>query len=125
MGVLTMSIKNKKAAGANQVAYCKNKIKCKHYINNTYNRPLYFPDPADFYFTYFGKIKKTGNNDFAVVNCCFHSPDKNPSLSINLKTGSFCCFSCGAKGHNIVKFCQLVYGIDYLMAKQLLNEWRC
>ncbi len=34
---------------------------------------------------------------YAMAKCPFHK-DNNPSLSITLATGSFRCFSCGARG---------------------------
>ncbi len=48
-----------------------------------------------FYSQFFDRIKRTGNE--LIVNCPFHH-DKNPSMSINIKTGLFFCHGCGIKG---------------------------
>lgn len=41
---------------------------------------------------------QNAGKDQALVCCPFHQ-DENPSLSVNLTTGLFNCFSCGAKGN--------------------------
>ena len=33
-----------------------------------------------------------------LVRCCFHQPDRHPSLSVDLEGGVFHCFACGAQG---------------------------
>ena len=44
------------------------------------------------------KLKHSGEN-YVLTNCPFPDhDDKNPSFSINLKTGNFLCFGCGQKG---------------------------
>ena len=48
----------------------------------------------------FGAQKGKGTD---MYHCCFHHPDKNPSLSLNDKKGWFNCFGCDRKG-NIVDF---------------------
>jgi hypothetical protein len=37
------------------------------------------------------------------AHCPFHS-DENPSLSINVETGQFCCHACGIEGNKLVTF---------------------
>ena len=36
--------------------------------------------------------------------CPFHADRRPGSLSLNLETGSFRCWSCGAKGGDIIEF---------------------
>ncbi len=45
----------------------------------------------------FPKVEETKADQF-LVNCCFHD-DKNPSLSVNVASGLYNCFSCGAAGN--------------------------
>jgi DNA primase len=37
--------------------------------------------------------------DEAVSPCPFHSPDKHPSFSCNIRSGLYHCFTCGASGN--------------------------
>ena len=52
--------------------------------------------------------------------CPFHS-DSNPSLSLNLSSGAFNCFSCGAKGGPVDLFMQ-VWGLSFLETLKRLAE---
>ncbi len=64
-----------------------------------------FPEPRVYYQQEFPNLKQV-NKDWVSVNCCFHE-DKTPSLRLNVVTGAFRCFSCGARGGNIIAFqCQ-------------------
>ncbi len=47
----------------------------------------------------------------AVGLCCFH-PDKTPSLSVNIETGLYHCFSCGARG-DVFTFHQETNSVDF------------
>lgn len=65
--------------------------------------------------------KSTWNNGGL---CPFHD-DKNPgSFFVNFENGAFCCFSCNAKGGDIISFTQQLYGLDFhqTLAK-LADEW--
>lgn len=53
------------------------------------------------------------------ARCCFHSPDKHPSMSF--KGGGFRCWSCGAHGSSIDLTAQL-FGLDALGAVRRLND---
>lgn len=53
--------------------------------------------------------------------CPFHE-DSNPSLSVDLKTGCFHCFACGAEG-NYIRFIAQKYGLGTKDAyKKILEE---
>lgn len=45
------------------------------------------------------KIEYRITGQEAVAACPFHSPDKHPSWSVNIRTGLHNCFSCGARGN--------------------------
>ncbi len=53
-------------------------------------------DKQAYYQQYFPNAHWNGKDEVK-VKCCFHD-DKEPSLSINFKTGLFHCFACGAEG---------------------------
>jgi len=56
-----------------------------------------------------GELKGDGYTSTNAI-CPFHD-DKNPSLSINLKSGFFNCFGCGRKG-NVFKFYKERHRVD-------------
>jgi len=81
------------------------------------------PPPTAFYSDQFPRMKKT-RRGWVIVNCCFHHPDRHPSLAINLNTGGFSCFSCGAKGGDVVDFVIQLDGVDFKTAARQLGAWR-
>lgn len=61
----------------------------------------------------------TGDEAFA--SCPFHSPDKHPSWSVNVKSGLHHCFSCGARG-NLAHLVSYRRDINYTEAVIYVNE---
>lgn len=59
------------------------------------------PTPLDYYAKELKRFypKKTQ----ATALCPFHR-DRNPSFSVNLKTGAYLCFACGECGKSIISF---------------------
>lgn len=57
---------------------------------------------------------KNGRGDEATALCPFHE-ETNPSFSVNLKSGLYNCFGCGAKG-NIFNFYQNRHDCDFKAA---------
>lgn len=56
--------------------------------------------------------------------CVFHADNHAGSFRVNLDSGGFCCFSCGAKGADIIAFIQLRDGLSFPEAlNKLANEW--
>ena len=56
--------------------------------------------------------------------CPFHDDHTEGSFFINIKTGGFHCFSCGAKGGDIIDFTQKKYQLTFREALQKLSsEW--
>jgi len=78
------------------------------------------PDPEK-YFEEQG-FKFIGGGEWRTTRCPFHN-DRHPSLRVRLESGSFCCMSCGAKGHDIVSFHQKKYGEDFKEAAKALGAW--
>jgi hypothetical protein len=73
-------------------------------------KPIALPDPLSFYQEEFPEIETNG--EWVKVHCCFHDENK-PSLSLNVESGGFHCFSCEASGGNIVAFVMKSRGISY------------
>jgi len=56
--------------------------------------------------------------------CVFHADNHAGSFRVNLETGAFTCFSCGAKGSDIIAFVQLRDGLSFPEAlNKIANEW--
>lgn len=79
------------------------------------------PSPIHYYCRQFKRIQI--KNEWTTVNCCFHSPDNNPSLSINLDHGYFICHACHAKGGDIIDFHQLRYKTSFIETIKYLGAW--
>jgi hypothetical protein len=43
---------------------------------------------------------------------------------VNLATGGFRCFACGAKGGDVIAFLRLRYGLDFVSACRQLGAWK-
>lgn len=76
-------------------------------------------DKSKFYQGLIPSLKVNGKPE-ALGLCPFHD-DTNPSLSVNVETGLFRCFSCDAKG-DIFTFYQRVKGVDFTTALQEIGE---
>lgn len=56
--------------------------------------------------------------------CPFHADNHAGSFRVNLETGAFKCFSCGAKGSDIIAFTQHRDGLSFPeTVRQLADEW--
>lgn len=81
------------------------------------------PSPRYFYTRIFGSLQQ--GQGWVNVRCCFHE-DRNPSLSLNLKSGGFFCHGCQAKGGDLVDFLRLHDDMSFSAAvarlKVLLKE---
>ena len=75
----------------------------RNYYNNNF---------INFYSQFFDNHKASGDN--WQVLCPFHD-DKNPSMSINIKTGVFNCFACGEQG-DFIKFYMKKKGVNFKTA---------
>jgi len=53
--------------------------------------------------------------------CCFHSPDKHPSLTVSDKYQKFTCWACGACG-DIYDFTQRLHGLTKKQAFDYLAQ---
>lgn len=76
-------------------------------------------DVAAFYKSHIHSLNINGKPE-ALGLCPFHD-DHNPSLSINIKTGLFRCFSCDAKG-DVFTFYQKYKDCDFSTALKEIGE---
>ena len=86
-----------------------------------FNRSL-LPTPASYYNKEFPGLKI--KSEWVKIKCCFHQPDNHPSLSISMVNGHFRCFSCGAKGCDVVAFHMLRYKISFINTITFMGAWR-
>ena len=55
--------------------------------------------------------------------CPFHD-DHHPSFCASLKTGAFICFTCNARGRDIIDFHRRKYAVGFVDAVRALGAWR-
>ena len=63
-----------------------------------------------------------GNRTWRNTICPFHQ-DTKPSLVIHVEKGAFKCFSCGAKGGDVLAFHQLLHKMSFVDACKDLGAW--
>ena len=78
------------------------------------------PEPLDFYARHLQTLK--GNGKWAKAICPFHE-DHNPSMSINVETGAYRCFACGARGGGVIDFYMQLNDVDFKTAAKALEAW--
>ncbi len=81
-------------------------------------------DPYAFYLAEQSLISLAQRSgDWATAGLCpFHEDKKAGSFKVNLETGSFKCWSCGAKGGDIIAFLQKRDGLSFRGALLKLIE---
>jgi DNA primase len=80
--------------------------------------------PRDFYRHELpgASLKRPGWNDGGL--CPFHSDNKSGSFRVNLITGAYKCFSCGAAGGDVIAFTISYYGLQFAEAlAKLADDW--
>lgn len=85
-------------------------------------------DPHDFYLKEqsLDRFKNKSRGWAEAGLCPFHEDRASGSFRVNLESGAYKCFSCDAKGSNIIAFTMAKYGLSfYETLKQLAHEWGC
>lgn len=90
------------------------------YTDNKGLNKAHLPDVKD-YLQSVGIVTK-GRTLWVKAKCPFHD-DQDPSLSINTLEGCFKCFSCGAKGGDLIAFHMKLKGIGFNDACKELGAW--
>ncbi|MDD5463168.1 MAG: CHC2 zinc finger domain-containing protein [Methylococcales bacterium] len=81
-------------------------------------------NPADFYRHELpnAPLKKHGWNDGSL--CPFHADNKPGSFRVNVTTGAFKCFACGATGSDVISFTMTLQDLQFTEAlTKLADEW--
>jgi phage/plasmid primase-like uncharacterized protein len=81
------------------------------------------PPARSFYEKEFGGLRRA-SRDWARTSCPFHQGSNKTAFSVNLQTGGFFCFSCGAKGGDLVDYVMQRDSLDFKRAAQSLGAWR-
>lgn len=83
-------------------------------------------DPYDFYLCE-QDLPNYGHrfSSWAIAGLCPFHDDHNPgSFKVDLKTGAFKCWSCGASGGDIIAFLQKRDSLSFLETlEKLVEEW--
>lgn len=85
-------------------------------------------DPAEYYRETLPTMpalrpRGDGWNDGGL--CPFHDDKRPGSFRVNIKTGAFRCFACGAHGGDIVAFeAALLPAAPSAAAREIAREWR-
>ena len=78
--------------------------------------------PVEFYRTILPEMpapkSETGWVDGGL--CPFHKDTHKGNFGVNLDTGAFLCFSCGAKGQDVIAFVQRRHGVSFYHALRML-----
>ena len=81
--------------------------------------------PLSFYQRELGSISKRANQGWASGGLCpFHSDTRIGNFRVNIESGAFKCFACGAKGGDIISYVCLRYSKTVSKAlEHLANEY--
>lgn len=102
--------------------YANTKAATKQNLNADYIKQTL--SPRDFYRHELpaAPLKKHGWNDGGL--CPFHSDNKPGSFRVNLTTGAYKCFACGAAGGDVIAFAMGLYGLEFVEAlAKLADDW--
>lgn len=80
------------------------------------------PAPRAFYEREFTKLTRE-RKGWRQTKCPFHDGQSPTSLSLNMTTGGFYCFSCQAKGGSLIDFVMRRDQCDFKTACQTLGAW--
>ena len=83
--------------------------------------PKKMPTPTEYFAGL--NFQFIGNGAWRKTICPFHE-DKRPSLAVHMDKGAFKCFSCGAKGGDVLAFHRLVHKMTFVEACTDLKVWR-
>lgn len=117
-----MEFKNTCSHTTSLVVRASSKSSSGHYTKKSLrkrdsNREL-LPCPLDYYSEKLERFHPRGKQ--ATALCPFHN-DRNPSFSVNLKTGAFLCFACGARGTSIAGFHAKKHNLTFAAACKALE----
>lgn len=75
------------------------------------------PVPRIFYERELGELRRPSRGWASPkAGCPFHVSKSKTSFRLNLESGAFRCFGCGAKGGDVLSFARLRYHLDFRQA---------
>lgn len=80
------------------------------------------PHSLDYYSTLFPFLRAHSKSEWVSVRCCFHQ-DRNPSLRLNVHSGAFRCFGCGACGADVLAFHMQHNNMSFVAAVTFFGAW--
>ncbi len=80
------------------------------------------PRADSFYLQELGRLTRPNRKGWAMGDCPFHKSKSQKSLSVNLQSGGYRCFGCGAHG-DLVSFLMQRDGIPFIAAAKKLGAW--
>ena len=82
------------------------------------------PDPREYFAAEGLRLRvRDARGPWRSARCVFHD-DTRPSLSVNIETGAYRCFACGASGGDLLDFHRARYGLSFTQAVRDLGAWR-
>jgi DNA primase len=70
------------------------------------------PPAKTFFEREIGRLTRPTAKGWALGRCPFHPSKSGKSLSVNIRTGAWCCFGCGAKG-DLISFVRKRYSLSF------------
>jgi hypothetical protein len=90
---------------------------------NRFRKDL-LPPARSFYERELGELRRPARGWASPkAGCPFHDSESKTSFSVNLDTGGFYCFGCGAKGGDVVAFVMLRDKVDFKTAAKSQGAW--
>jgi len=82
-------------------------------------------DPEVFYGREGVSIGRSNSTGWCSAGLCpFHSDRRAGNFRVNIHSGGFICFACGAKGGDVIEFTRRLYELNFLGAlKRLQNDY--
>lgn len=82
-------------------------------MNSPINREL-LPPARTFYEQELGELRRPSRGwARPKAGCPFHESSSKASFAVNLDSGGFFCFSCGASGGDVIAFVRQRYGLSF------------
>jgi hypothetical protein len=92
-------------------------------MNTAFCREL-LPPARGFYEQELGELRRPSRGWASPKSGCpFHESRSKKSFTVNLESGGYYCFGCGAKG-DLVAFMMQRYHLDFKTAAKQLGAWR-
>jgi len=85
-------------------------------------RPELLPAPRQFYETEGVKPGRPNHKGWCPGRCPFHNSKSGKSFAVHID-GAFVCRGCGVRGHDVIAFLRLRYGLSFKEACQQLGAW--